>query len=111
MSPLHYKGFDCTQLELEAERVSRRAMELFTELKKTADADEAQMGIGLILFFPALFFLEGGDDFRAHEYARLKGERDAIERVAIQKKCAIEFQPFIEPEPQTLESQTEADQL
>ena len=101
VSPLHYQGFDCTQLELEAERVSRRALELFTNLKKTADADEAQMGLGLILFWPALLFLEGGDDMRAHEYARLKGERDTIERVSIQKKCAIEFQPMVVPEQES----------
>ena len=92
VSPLHYKNFDCDQLELEAERVSRRALELHANLKDTADTDEAQMGIGLILFWPALFFLEGGDGAEAMEYARIKGERDAIEKRSIKQKCAIEFQ-------------------
>jgi hypothetical protein len=45
------------------------------------------MAIGLILFWPALFFLEGGDGPQAAEYARLRGEVDALERVAIVKKC------------------------
>ena len=107
VSPLHYKNFDCEQLEMEAERVSRRVLELHASLKDTADTDEIQMGVGLILLWPTLFWLEGGDDYRAAEYARLKGERDAIERVSIQKKCAIEFQPIVpkkkkeddEPEP------------
>ena len=97
VSPLHYKDFDCTQLEMEAERVSRRAQELHGSLKEEADADAVQMGVGLILLWPTLFWLEGGDDYRAQEYSRLKGERDAIERVSIQKKCAIEFQPVAPP--------------
>ena len=92
VSPLHYKNFDCDQLELEAERVSRRALELHANLKDTADTDEAQMGIGLILFWPALFFLEGGDGAEAMEYARIKGEREAIEKRSIEQKCAIAFQ-------------------
>ncbi len=92
VSPVHYKNFDCEQLNLEAERVSRRALELHASLKDTADTDEAQMGIGLILFWPALFFLEGGDGAEAMEYARIKGERDAIEERSIEQKCAIEFQ-------------------
>ncbi len=92
VSPVHYKNFDCEQLNLEAERVSRRAFELHASLKDTADTDEAQMGIGLILFWPALFFLEGGDGAEAMEYARIKGERDAIEKRSIEQKCAIEFQ-------------------
>ncbi len=97
VSPLHYKSFDCEQLELEAERVSRRVLELHASLEDTASTDDVQMGVGLILLWPTLFWLEGGDDYRAPEYARLKGERDAIERTSIMKKCAIEFQPIIPP--------------
>ena len=92
VSPLHYKNFDCEQLEMEAERVSRRALELRASLKDRADTDEVQMGVGLILFWPTLFFLEGGDGAEAMEYARIKGERDAIEIRSIKQKCAIEFQ-------------------
>ncbi len=97
VSPLRYQNSDCTQLEMEAERVSRRALELHTSLKDEADADEAQMAVGLILLWPTLFWLEGGDDYRATEYSRLKGERDAIEKVSIQKKCLIEFKSFTPP--------------
>ncbi len=97
VSPLHYKNFDCEQLELEAERVSRRVLELHRSLEEEADADEAQFAVSLILLWPAIFWLEGGDDFRANEYSRLKGERDAIEMVSIQKKCSIEFKKFAPP--------------
>ena len=49
------------------------------------------MAIALILFFPALFFLEGGDDARAGEYARLKGESEAMQSVSVQKKCGLDI--------------------
>ena len=93
MSTLQYKDYDCDQLSAEAARVSRRVSELHGSLKKTADNDAAQMGVGLILFWPTLFFLEGGDGAQAQEYARLKGERDAIEQTSVQKKCGIQFAP------------------
>jgi len=38
------------------------------------------------LFWPALFFLDG-DNPQAVEYARLKGERETLEKVAIDKNC------------------------
>lgn len=87
VSPVQYKNHDCDQIGLELESVSRRATELQGRLQKTADNDSAQMAIGMILFWPALFFLEGGDGPEATEYARLKGERETLEKVAIQKKC------------------------
>lgn len=101
VSPLQYQDYDCEQLSLEAARISRRASELHGSLKETADNDAAQMGVGLILFWPTLFFLEGGDGVQAQEYARLKGERDAIEKVSVQKKCAIEFAPIKPKEEET----------
>ena len=49
---------------------------------------------------------------RAHDYARLKGERDAIKRASIRKKCAIEFRPISPPkkedEPE-LEAEPQSD--
>ena len=47
------------------------------------------MGVGLILFWPALFALEGGDGPDAEEYRRLKGEVDALQTVSVKKKCGF----------------------
>jgi hypothetical protein len=105
VSPLQYKDYDCDQIAGELERVSRRANELHGSLKKTSDNDNAQMAVGMILFWPALFFLEGGDGPEAAEYGRLKGERDALEKVAIQKKC----DPAIIPKPATPPTQEASD--
>ncbi|MBT3765931.1 MAG: metal ABC transporter ATP-binding protein [Rhodospirillaceae bacterium] len=98
VSELQYHQYNCNQLGAEAARVSGRANELFATLKKTADNDEAQMAAGLILLWPILFFLEGGDGPAAQEYARLKGEYEAVEKVAIKKECGLEFAPIVPPE-------------
>ena len=50
-------------------------------------------GAGIILFWPALFFL-GGTKEQEAEYARLKGEYEALDRVAVQKNC-IAYQKLI----------------
>lgn len=86
---MQYQNYSCEQIGGELQRVSRRTNELQASLKKTADNDAAQMGIGLILFWPTLFFLEGGDGAEAAEFSRLKGERDALEQAGIQKTCSL----------------------
>ena len=40
----------------------------------------------MVLFWPALFAL-GGTKQQEAEYARLRGEYDAVQQAAIQKKC------------------------
>ena len=89
VSPMVYKEYDCNQLIGELQRVTRVANERYGVLKKQSDNDNAQMAVGMLLFWPALFFLEGGDGPEAAEYARLKGERDALEQAAIQKRCDL----------------------
>lgn len=56
-------------------------------MESEADADDAQMGVGLLLLWPTLFWLEGGDGPQAVEYSQLKGEFATLEKVAIEKKC------------------------
>ena len=90
VSPIQYSNYDCQQLAMESSTINQRANQLKGSLKKKADDDAAQMGVGLILFWPTLFFLEGGDGAEAQEYARLKGEHEAIETASIQKKCGNE---------------------
>ena len=77
---------------MEMNRVSRKVNELRGDLKEEADNDSAQMAIGLIIFWPALFFLEGGDGADAAEFSRLKGEFEALEQVSIQKSCGIQVE-------------------
>ncbi len=103
VSPVEYQNYTCEQIAMEMRFVSQRVTELYGALDKEAGNDSAQMALGLILFWPALFFLEGGDDVRAAEYSRLKGQREALEHAAIQKQCDPATIPKFEepkrPEP------------
>ena len=89
VSTLQYKDYSCEQVGMELDRVQTRVNELHGSLKKKSDNDTAQMAVGMILFWPALFFLEGGDGPQAQEYARLKGEANALQKVATKKTCSL----------------------
>lgn len=93
VSPIKYKDHDCDQIALEIDYVSQRVTTLHNTLKKESNADNAQMGIGLVLFWPALFFLEGGDGPAATEYSQLKGEFNALRKASISKKCELNVIP------------------
>lgn len=88
VSPLQYQGLDCDQLRLEGQRVQSRAFELGGRLDQAAQNDKALVGVGLVLFWPALFAL-GGTKAQEAEYGRLKGEFDALQQTAIVKKCGL----------------------
>lgn len=90
VSPLNYQHYSCTQLRQEGQRVSQRASELAGTVDNYAKDDAILTGVAVVLFWPAVFFVEG-DGAEASEYARLKGERDAIESAAIEKDCSIQF--------------------
>jgi len=106
ISTMSYQKYNCNQIASEADRVSRDMNTLYGQLKKTADNDGAQMAVGMVLFWPALFFLEGGDGPQATEYAKLKGEMDALEDVAILKECDITFKEVTVTETETVTKET-----
>ena len=99
VSPYKYKDYDEDQIIIEMDHVGRRTNELYYSLKKKANSDTAEMAVGLLLFWPALFFLEGGDGPEAAEYARLRGEYEALRTVAVQKKISLDKLP---PSPEQL---------
>ncbi len=96
VSPLKYNQYSCEQVAQEMEYTSQRTIELHNSLTKKADTDSAQMAVGMLLFWPALFFLEGGDGPEAAEYSRLKGEYEALRKASVQKKCenSLAIVPF-----------------
>ena len=93
-----YQDYSCKQMQMEMQSLTRRVSEVAGQVNKTASDDNAQMGIGLVLFWPALFFLDG-DTPQANEYARLKGEFDALEEAAIQKECGFKIEHPIVQQP------------
>ena len=95
VSPVQYASYDCDQIGAEMTRISGRVNDLHASLKSKADGDSAQMAAGLLLLWPALFFLEGGDGPDAQEYSRLKGEYTALEQQNTVKKCSLPQSPTI----------------
>lgn len=88
VSPTQYQPYDCQQLGAEAQRLQVRFTELGGRLDQAASNDKTLTGVGIILFWPALFAL-GGTKTQEAEYGRLRGEYEAVQQASIQKKCAM----------------------
>jgi hypothetical protein len=86
VSPTTYSSYSCKQLVSERNRVVQKVNELNGVQKKKADNDAAAMGVGLILFWPALLVMAGGNDVEP-ELAAMKGNYDALTAAGIQKGC------------------------
>ena len=93
-SPLQYNAYDCSQLVAENVRLNGRMSQLSGRLDEAASNDKAITGAGIILFWPALFAL-GGTKQQEAEYAKLKGEHDALQQSLILKKCEISPTPSV----------------
>jgi len=86
VSPMQFQSYDCEQLASETQRIQARVVQLGGRLDTAASNDKAIAGVGLILFWPALFAL-GGTKQQEADYSRLRGEYDAVQQAAILKKC------------------------
>lgn len=91
VSHLQYQHLTCDQIAAEAARVSRRVSEVAGAQDANANRDAAMTGVGIVIFWPALFFMKG-DGATAAELGRLKGEFDALERLSVEKRCGLQFQ-------------------
>ena len=89
VSPLKYGDYDCQQLIAEQSNIERRVAELHGTLKKENSGDKWATGVGVVLFWPVLFFLAGNNDVQEAEYAQLKGDYDAVQSAIVKKKCSI----------------------
>ena len=83
-----YSNYDCDQLRLELIRVSTEVNAIAGKLDKNKENDNMTTTAGVILFWPALFFL-GGTKEQEARYAQLKGEYVALEQATIQRKCGF----------------------
>jgi uncharacterized protein YceK len=90
VSPNQYASYTCRQLQEEAARVSARAQQVAGVQNSKATGDAIATGVGLVLFWPALFMIKG-DGTTAAEVARLKGEMTAIEQASVAKNCGLSF--------------------
>jgi hypothetical protein len=106
VSPVLYDSYTCPQLAEEAQRVSSRAAQSAGVQDQKATNDKVAMGVGLVIFWPALLFTKGNDENTA-ELARLRGQMDAIEQASIKKRCGITFQHAPPPPPPVAQSNRE----
>lgn len=90
VSPTPYQAMSCKALAVEAQTISNRAAEAMAAQDKKATDDAVAVGVGAVLFWPALFMVKG-DGAGAAEVARLKGEMQAIEAANRAKNCGIRF--------------------
>jgi len=88
VSPLQYSDYDCDQLKSELIRINTNLIPITGKLDGNRENDNMTTGVSLVLFWPAVFFL-GGTKEQEAEYARLRGEAQAVEKVSIQKKCGF----------------------
>ena len=89
VSPAMYSNYDCDQVRLEMMRVSTEVNSMTGKLEKNRENDNMTTTAGIILFWPALFFL-GGTKEQEARYAQLKGEYNALEQTSILKKCSLQ---------------------
>jgi hypothetical protein len=90
VSPLQFQAYDCQQISAELQRINVRVNQLAGRLDKAAENDKALVGVGMLLFWPALFAL-GGTKEQEAEYARLRGEYEALQKVGNEKKCSAQL--------------------
>jgi hypothetical protein len=98
ISPLQYQDLSCQQIGAEAQRVSARASEVAGVQDEKSTNDAVATGVGIVLFWPSLFFIKG-DGQTAAELGRLRGEFDALEQASIRKNCGIQFPRKAPPPP------------
>lgn len=98
-SPMQFNHYDCDQLTAESQRIQARVSQLGGRLDSAASNDKWIVAAGVLVAWPILFAV-GGTKEQEAEYARLKGEYDAIHQTAIMKKCP----GAIAPQPSTTQT-------
>jgi hypothetical protein len=94
--PEKYQGYDCKQIEADLTSAYARGAEMRKAINADAAGDAALVGVGALLFWPAMFFAIGDAD-EADQYGQLKGEHEALQAAGAEKNCEIAYQPLQEP--------------
>lgn len=88
VSPVQYQNYDCQQIAAEIARLQGRITQVGGRLDEASSNDKGITAAGIVLFWPALFFL-GGTKQQESEFAALKGQYDAVHQASIEKKCGM----------------------
>jgi hypothetical protein len=85
--PMMYQGYSCQQLAMEDQRLRNEVAQLKGDVDQNAQHDRIMTGVGVFLFWPALFFIQGNGEDES-TYAELKGQHEAIEQSFVLKNCS-----------------------
>jgi hypothetical protein len=85
--PMMYQGYSCQQLAMEDERLRSNVAELKGDVDHNSTNDKIMTGVGVALFWPALFFIKGNGEAES-QYAELKGQHQAVQQAFAMKGCA-----------------------
>ena len=83
--PALYAGLSCQDLNYQAMRLADEAASVARSQDAAAMRDAVAVGVGLVLFWPALFLLAAGDD--KERLAQVKGEYAAVEQARLARGC------------------------
>lgn len=87
IDPAQFANWPCERLHQEADRVQLAAADLAYAGDSRAGHNVNAMGLGVIVFWPALLAMRG-DGLEAVELRRLKGRYDALQRTALSRGCS-----------------------
>ena len=82
-----YENASCATLARDIVDVQQHASALSGQLDDTAKKDKVAVGVALILFWPAAFFVSGGDKGKEAELASSKGQFEAMTKAYRAKGC------------------------
>jgi hypothetical protein len=85
--PVHeFADYSCDQLNAESQRIANRVVKLGGSIDQAATNDKLLTGVAIVLAWPAIGAL-GGTEQQERDYARIRGEYDAIHKAAAIKHC------------------------
>lgn len=83
-----YNGMSCSKLRIEAERVKASVAGFETSVDKAYKNDKTMEAVTWILFWPAVFAMDGNDE-EAAKLSKAKGEAQAITAAMEAKGCRM----------------------
>lgn len=98
-----YENTSCATLARDIVDVQQHAAALSGQLDDAAQKDKVAVGVALVLFWPAAFFVSGGDKGRQAELASSKGQFEAMTKAYRTKGCegTVAYVPSVaSPVPQ-----------
>ena len=94
-----YENKSCDEILLLAEEIKQKTPSLERIVNETRRKDKVKEQVGLWLFFPTYFFMEGNAEEQT-DLALARGNLNALRNVGIQKRCDSRYRNqnnYVEP--------------